>query len=150
MSNADAAATTCRLPGDSEQIGCLVSADPCSIGYAGLSAVTAPLNKALSLRTPSTSPLAEVGPTQASILERLGTCPGVGMRYPLARALYINAAKGLANLTNGPTAGNVTGEKDLYQCLVDRTNHITDSAILASELIAIPGTDPYPIRTCQP
>jgi ABC-type phosphate transport system substrate-binding protein len=43
------AATTCGFSDDTQQIGCLVNADPCSIGYAGREADAQAGNQALSL-----------------------------------------------------------------------------------------------------
>jgi hypothetical protein len=120
IANADRKA--CLQTSATEQLGCLVKADPCSIGYAGLEARDAVAtdlngtNDALLLRAPydpDTSETAagdiEVYPEPTKVRYLLepsspvsGTCAAATVpanrlfaeRYPLSRVLWLNASKG--------------------------------------------------------
>ena len=79
-------ATACLATDDTSQIGCLVKASPCSIGYAGREASdsVAPFNN-VALRIEGTQP------TQATI-ENLAT--GGAPVYGMARKLWFNSVQG--------------------------------------------------------
>ena len=128
----DGATTGCRLPDATEQIGCLVHASPCSVGFAGLAGDLLNPNKPLALRAPNATGGALL-PTQTNV-RRLNdptgtgtTCAAAGdfdIRYPLARNLWFNAfdgfegADGIArNFDNIP---NTRREQDLIKCACDR------------------------------
>jgi hypothetical protein len=154
MANAAATATICTKTDATDQIGCLVGADPCSVGYAGQEALAQPATKGLKLRSPASSPSSEVGTSlgdTADIVKLLNTCPTLGTRYALSRKLYINSSKGLANVDDTTTAGGVKDEKKFLSCLSNRSNGIIDAAMTASKFIPIPASfTAYPSRTCPP
>jgi ABC-type phosphate transport system substrate-binding protein len=90
---------TCTKPSDTEQIGCLVNADPCSIGYAGREAVPSgqTINQALLING--------LPPTSANIAKLL-TAPGT--QYALSRRLYFASLVGFNN--------TVGGERQMAKC----------------------------------
>jgi ABC-type phosphate transport system substrate-binding protein len=153
---------TCTQTDATRQIGCLVNADPCSIGYAGRESAEwmggATPVKALNVRTPQT-PGTGVAPTDANVLLLLdpsgsagGACnvgPGdnFGNRYPLARKLWINASKGLANVTDATTSGGLKNERQLLDCIQNRAGGAMDNAIDQFNFIKLPA-GAYPVRTC--
>lgn len=103
---------TCKFSDATRQIGCLTKADPCSIGYAGLEAQdsnTTPddlaspgTNAPLFLATPNG--LAEVQPTIDRIQDLVDACnSGLEGRYPIARTLWLNSARGLIAAADLPT-----------------------------------------------
>jgi hypothetical protein len=122
----------CTQPDATTQIGCLVQSDPCSIGYAGLEAEDGDIdseeeailgtNSPLRLRAPLDFDTAEtdsgdleIDPRTVSI-QRLAdpadnACTsGVSdfdIRYPLARILWLNAAKGYGGTAAFPGAMSV-------------------------------------------
>jgi hypothetical protein len=71
---------TCQHASSTGQIGCLVAASPCSIGFAGREAAAQPGAVALRVRG--------VAPTTADI-QALITSPATA--YPIARKLYYNS-----------------------------------------------------------
>jgi cysteine-rich repeat protein len=83
----------CQLADMSDQIGCLVQADPCSVGYAGAGA------KSFALRNPTSAPgtaqpidavrVAQIAPSTATV-QALGTAG----EYQLARKLYLVSLPG--------------------------------------------------------
>jgi cysteine-rich repeat protein len=88
----------CTRSDATDQIGCLVEADPCSIGYGGLQAsdadnTVAGMNAALLLGKVDGS--GEVVSSTDRIQDLVDSC-GAGLegRYPLARILWLNASKG--------------------------------------------------------
>jgi ABC-type phosphate transport system substrate-binding protein len=159
-----ATATSCQLTDDTSQIGCLVKASPCSIGYAGReSADPAPgpfANVALRIET--------VQQTQASI-EALAT--GIGTVYPLARKLWFNSVNytaptvanmdlvgfaqpnlsdaevalagcmGLPNACASNTDCTATGatcDTHTNRCTIASSTTTVDTAILAHNFIRVP------------
>lgn len=78
----------CKKFTSTEQIGCLVAASPCSIGFAGRESVDNALNIATQV--------AGIQPTVTNIqnLVTLGT-----PIYPLARRLWVNSLNGFPNVT---------------------------------------------------
>jgi hypothetical protein len=81
---------TCQFADMTDQIGCLVDASPCSIGYAGLTAVvTNPTVSSLKInkQTPETLCIQGNGSTVA------------GFTYPFSRKLYLDTLKGFGNAT---------------------------------------------------
>jgi hypothetical protein len=87
----------CQLADMADQIGCLVQADPCSIGYAGSSA------KTFAMRNPATAPgtaqpidavrVAQIAPLTAAV-QALGTAG----EYPLAQKLYFVSLPGFNHI----------------------------------------------------
>lgn len=84
----------CRKLSATNQIGCLVKANACSIGFAGREAVDAfsagPKNMAFRV--------ADKSPSVANV-EALFTTPSTADDYPISRGLYVNSIKGFANVT---------------------------------------------------
>jgi hypothetical protein len=128
----DTGSTGCRLPDATEQIGCLVHASPCSLGFAGLAADLLEPNKPLAMRAPNAAGGA-VPPTEDNI-RRLNDPTGAGtacaasgdydIRFPLARNLWINALKGFESVGD-PDAdydniADTRREQDLLRCACDR------------------------------
>jgi hypothetical protein len=81
--------STCQQRDATDQIGCLVAASPCSIGYAGKEAASPSIN-------PNTVGLLAngIGPSPACISN---------FSYPLSRKLYLNSIIGFPNI-NGAEA----------------------------------------------
>jgi hypothetical protein len=85
----------CEQLTDTTQIGCLVKANACSIGFAGREGVDAlaSLGENMAFRVNDIQP-------SVTNIENLFT--GGSPVYPLARGLYVNSVKGFANVTAGP------------------------------------------------
>jgi len=135
-----AGSTTCRLPDSTEQIGCLVHASPCSLGFAGLAADANDPNKPLALRTPLSHTAGGVAvlPTVENVRRLTEDCATgqYASRYPLSRKLYLNTLIGFNAVTN--TAGTppvVTQEAQLVNCFMDR--RFLDRAATASGFIPL-------------
>lgn len=149
----------CDLPDATQQLGCLVTASPCSLAFAGREALFAGPTKAFKLR----SPLNEAGfPAQAIALEDIlirrlldppgGTCgngtgDNFGYRYPLSRRLWINASRGFgpsgfSNISDTVDSNDAdttpdlnTMERTLLTCMADR--ELTDRAIVDAGFITL-------------
>ena len=158
MSNADSF-LACSEADATQQLGCLVTASPCSIAYAGREALYAGFNKAFMLRSPlsDANHPAQQLPLEDVLIRRLldvagasnnacGQGPGnnFGYRYPLARRLWINSARGFGlpsfsaisdtvTATNGSALASM--EKQLAICMADRS--LTDQAIVDNGFITI-------------
>jgi hypothetical protein len=101
-----AAGTFCAALSDAtDQIGCLVHASPCSIGFAGHSVDQIAGADAFLVNG--------FAPTQANVeFQITGTNPGTAAgKYPLARKLYFNSLGGLKNATGA--------ELGLAKCYAD-------------------------------
>jgi ABC-type phosphate transport system substrate-binding protein len=91
-------AALCQQPSATQQIGCLVQASPCSIGYAGREAAGVSVNGvqgAFSLKNDGVDP-------QVQCVRNLIASPffpAVGSQYPIARRLFLNTMKGFDNVT---------------------------------------------------
>jgi hypothetical protein len=136
---ANASGSACVQPDATEQIGCLVHASPCSIGYAGLTADLQNPNKLLALRTPlsHTAGGGPVTPDDDQIRRLLQTCTGGGQfatRYPLSRKLFLNTLLGFNTVTDNP-GSTVTQEAQLARCWADR--RFSDRAALAAGFVTL-------------
>jgi hypothetical protein len=130
----------CRLPDATRQIGCLVQADACSIGFAGLEAEDQDViqeeidvlgtNLPYALRVPFDSNTSETVPMdtapadielepRVTTIQRLVEATGAAceggtgnydIRYPLARVLWLNASKGFGAFPG--TLPNITNLVD--------------------------------------
>jgi hypothetical protein len=160
----------CREPDATEQIGCLVHASPCSMGFAGLAADLLNPNKPLAMRMPNATGGA-VDPTETNI-RRLNDPTGAGcdaagdydIRYPLARNLWVNAIKGFESLSDPDrdfnNIANTKREQDLAKCACDRfyadnaavfAGFITLTELAAGECSVANDTEPVcatAFRTC--
>jgi hypothetical protein len=119
----------CTLVDATEQIGCLVESDPCSIGYAGLAADDDPTttggsvalgalvgtNESFLLR----APLGTGGEVDVSVPnvrrlidpQNVANCADLGdydIRYSLARILWLNASKGFGPVGAAADLSNIT------------------------------------------
>jgi len=102
-------ATGCTFETDTSQIGCLVKASPCSIGFAGREAadITLPFNN-VALRVMG------IQGTQTNI-ENLST--GLTPVYPMARKLWFNSYNQPGDLVGFETPNLTTGEQELSTCM---------------------------------
>lgn len=114
----------CQEADMTAQIGCLVTASPCSLGLAG----------GLSL-----SARAGIGTVKVNAQDPLVACIQDHFRYPLSRKVYLNSVPGFANV-NGE-------ELQLAGCFTDlaQPSHVppTPSGILATRTTAA-GLVPIP------
>jgi hypothetical protein len=168
----------CAQPSATDQIGCLVHASPCSVGFAGLQASQQLPAKALMLRTPL--PIEEGGfestPDFDSIrllLEEpnavcLAGQSAFDLRYPLARSLFLTAQKGFgtnfSNITNSvdstdpsPDLDLLTREKDFAQCycsrkvtdrFIDQNGFVTLTETVCATTSSDPDCGALPIKAC--
>jgi ABC-type phosphate transport system substrate-binding protein len=126
-------AEPCRRDTSTVQIGCLVQANPCSIGFAGLEAMN--VSGATNLKVNNNRPTAK------NIRELLKPVPGTNL-YPLARKLWLNTMIGFENVVDKPT-----GEEDtLLSCYTNRT--IVDAAVNKVGFTTLDDTGTLPIQ-CQ-
>jgi hypothetical protein len=108
--DAGPAPPTCQWPDMTSQIGCLVTASPCSVGLAGRQALTSnPVVGALKLNKQSPDALCIQGGTDA-----LGNAVG-WFTYPLSRKLYLNTLPGFAAVSDFEEHQLVGCETDLAQ-----------------------------------
>jgi hypothetical protein len=124
MPGADTAgAVACNENDSTSQIGCLVQASPCSIGFAGREAAnntTIANNDVRSLNLPIADATGVAQPTDADVRLLLsGTCTAGGtstfaQRYPLSRRLWLNSVVGFGS-SSIPTT-----QKNLAACWQDR------------------------------
>ena len=117
-----AGAATCQQTSSTDQIGCLVAASPCSIGYAGREADLQPGSLALKVNG--------ITDAQANI-EKLVTAPTDPTIYPLSRKLFFNTMVGF----DSPTMA--TGELELAKCMAK--NSIVNPIITSRGFIDVPG-----------
>ncbi|HEX7476205.1 MAG TPA: hypothetical protein VF331_00215, partial [Polyangiales bacterium] len=143
----------CTWTDSTAQIGCLVQASPCSIGFAGREAADDPTignNDVRSLALGSADGTTTVLPTDAAVQQLLSTaevyptCTAGGplsTRYPLARRLFLNSIVGFnsASVPNDQFA--------LYQCEADRTK--MDQAIDLEHFIKLPQPAGLSVATCS-
>jgi hypothetical protein len=90
-----------------QQIGCLVAASPCSIGFAG--------NEAADVAGVDAMKVQALEPTDVCVRKLVD---GSGTPYPLSRKLYLNSLDGFDTLAAGTfTAGN--DEEALTACFAN-------------------------------
>jgi ABC-type phosphate transport system substrate-binding protein len=102
-----AGSATCQKLSATDQIGCLVQASPCSIGYAGNSAV---VGNTIAINVNNTAP------SNACIQNLLSLGINDAKTYKISRNLYLNAVNGFESLT-GTT--DKTNELKLAKCYSD-------------------------------
>jgi hypothetical protein len=112
-----AGAPTCQRADTSDQIGCLVTASPCSWGYAGRRALA---SNALA------------APVKINGQSPLPACWSSTFVYPVARKLYLNSVAGFAAATGE--------ELQLAGCMTDlaQPSHVppTPAGLLTANLAA--------------
>ena len=154
-------AINCQESDATQQIGCLVQASPCSIGYAGAEAELAgalDATRAFQLGSPlaPSQPIQLLGPNIRRLLDPSGPANGTcgngtgdnfGLRYPLSRRLWVNASKGFgagtfSNILNVVDSDDPDSapdlnsrELDLLTCMTDRET--TDQAIVDNGFFTI-------------
>jgi hypothetical protein len=121
----------CQMTDATDQIGCLVQADPCSVGYAGDGGRSWNTHEGLSLASSGNDALQLAGlsatgttiggiyPTVADI-----QLAGAAASYPAWRKLYINSSKGFDAVdgTTVLTANTATSDLALAQWLANTAN----------------------------
>jgi hypothetical protein len=126
-------ATGCTATDDTSQIGCLVKASPCSIGYAGREAAdaAAPFNN-LALT------IVGIAPTQSTI-QNLAT--NTAPVYPIARKLWFNSFQ---DPLIGFAQPNLTDpELALSNCMgLSGNTSIVDAAIALHNFVVVPASVP--------
>lgn len=138
---------SCKTFSSTNQIGCLVRANPCSIGFAGREAVDAAnLSMAFQIGQNGSSVVASALPASQSRIENLVTLAGPA--YPISRKLWVNAYVGLANVSNVNGAGVTTNEKDLLDCFgLSGSTTSVDNSMLAHNFIKVP-TGVSRVKSC--
>ena len=111
---------TCQFDDMTNQIGCLVEASPCSIGYAGRSSFLASTNPNTdAIKLNKQNPNAE--------------CIQAHFLYPFARKLYLNSIRGFG-LTDGE-------ELQLLGCETDRAQPSlvppTPAGLMTTNIVAV-------------
>lgn len=99
---AGVALTTCNLVDATDQIGCLVQADPCSIGYAGDG------GKSWGSRKPGASVASNIDALQVDGVQPSPTTVelfGQPGEYEVARKLYLSSLIGFASVATTPLVG---------------------------------------------
>ena len=84
----------CKKFSSTDQIGCLVEANPCSIGFAGREAVDNILNMAFQVEG--------IKPTSDNISKLVDGTGGVP--YPISRKLWVNALNGFGSVSGDQAA----------------------------------------------
>jgi hypothetical protein len=135
----------CMESDSTAQIGCLVQASPCSIGFASREAaddVTIGNNGVRSLLLGAPDNSTAVAPTDAAVQALLGSCGGsvnLATRYPLARRLWLNTIGGFAD----PLMP--ADQQALSRCFADRT--FIDPLLLNHHFVTLP--EPAALGTGQ-
>jgi hypothetical protein len=127
---------TCQQADMTSQVGCLVAASPCSIGYAGRTALT---------QNPNTVAL-KLDKINPDLL-----CVQGNFIYPLSRKMYLNSILGLDRVGNGvpgdQEAQLVGCETDLAQPSLGIPAGLVSSAAVSAGLLPLPsfvnGGEPY-------
>jgi hypothetical protein len=153
----------CMFADSTEQIGCLVEASPCSIGYAGNSAASpnaecgsAANRRALTLETPAGGGIV-AAPTDTNVRRFLNPtgagCAAAGdfdERYALSRGLWLCTLDGEAsNVTPGTQSAAFQAQQAaLAVCMQSRAT--VDTAVNATGFITLDTTGTLPIikRAC--
>jgi hypothetical protein len=115
------APVTCQQADMNDQIGCLVTASPCSIGYTGFPTLTANQNAGTI----------KLNKQSAGVL-----CIQNHFAYPLARKLYLNTLTGFGNVT-GQELALAGCETDLAQPSLGTSAGIVTTAVATSGFIQI-------------
>ena len=97
---APAVGVTCQFPDMTDQIGCLVQASPCSIGFAGRGTLDTNAN---------TGAIKVFGQSPET------ACIQNNFTYPLSRKLYLSSVPGFANVTTVDEVALAGCETDLAQ-----------------------------------
>jgi hypothetical protein len=130
----------CTQADMTDQMGCLVQASPCSLGYAGRHGASASLGINVGGRTGATSGTAEVAvsarilgvPAAPQCIQNFVSA-GAGVRYyPMSRKLYLNSTIGFENIT--------APEQALAGC--ENTAALINQAVDQNDFVRLPTTLP--------
>lgn len=138
----------CTFPSMTDQIGCLVEASPCSIGYASRTAAltsTNPNTDAIKINAQSPETLCVAGSVPAG-----GGTPVPSFRYPLSRKVYLSSIIGFPAV-NGEELQFAGCETDLAQSGLVPTPAgimtLSSAGVVANGFINIPsfvnGGEPF-------
>jgi hypothetical protein len=143
--NAPAANSFCKALTSTDQIGCLVKANPCSIGFAGREAADktpSPLNSfAYQLGTTAVDARP---PTDTNINSLLDPSP-TAVFYAMSRKLFVNKWTDPAFAAGPVTDPAFANEDILYNCFKDATK--TNPAVSAFHFLPI-GSGPVVNNVC--
>jgi hypothetical protein len=134
----------CRLPDSTEQIGCFVTKDTCSIGFAGIGALEIANTKALGIRSIAAD---GAGGVFESVLPPALNDPGRVAklaRYGLSRNLYVLTWDEFANTGTQP-ADFVTAQQQILGAITSGAPEVAASASAAG-FYTLP--TPYTPTTC--
>lgn len=114
----------CKKFSSTDQIGCLVAASPCSIGFAGRESVDGFTNMAFQIEG--------VKPTTSAISNLVNGSGGAV--YPIARRLWLNALNGFAGVSGD--------QRSLLQCFQGQRPGVPldliDSVVQSRNFVAVP------------
>jgi ABC-type phosphate transport system substrate-binding protein len=128
--------STCQAVSATDQISCLVQASPCSIGYAGNSAV---VGNTVAVNVNN------IAPSNACIQQLLLAQHPV---YPIARKLYFNAVNGFDTLATGTSPSNVSAADQMNEHQLARCfGRMTGFAGSAEDVAVGLGFIPLPTST---
>jgi ABC-type phosphate transport system substrate-binding protein len=128
-----AGTSVCKALTSTDQIGCLVKANPCSIGFSGREAVDklpSTLNS-MAYRLGTTTADSRA-PTDTTIVALLNPSPTAAF-YPMARKLFVNHWLDPAL----PVTASAPKEETLYGCFKDAT--VTSPRISQFHFLPVPG-----------
>jgi hypothetical protein len=111
---------TCQAPSATDQIGCLVRASPCSLGFAGNSAVQ---GNTIALNVNN------VAPADACVRNLVTPGAPASTIYPISRKLYLNTTDGFETLVAG------TDQRKLAECFANGKGR---DAAVAHGFVALP------------
>lgn len=127
----------CRQFTSTDQIGCLVKANPCSIGFAGREAVSA---GSMAFELGTLAALNDSFPPSNARVNNLVLTATKTDDYPLARALWVNVAN-TANI-------NTPDETAVMNCFgLGGSTSIVDGAISSKNFIPVP-SGVSRVKTC--
>lgn len=116
----------CKKFTSTDQIGCLVEANPCSIGFAGRESVDNVVNFAALIEG--------IRATSTNISNLVTTPATTADDYPLARTLWLNALNGFSGVT-GPEVGLVKCEQGQIPGV---PQSLVDEHVQALNFVAVP------------
>jgi hypothetical protein len=122
--------TCCQSDSATQQIGCLVQASPCSIGFAGLEATDVQLNATGGLQS-AISLKVDAKEATAACVRNLINPPNAF--YPLSRELFINSLFGFQHAETG------TQERELTECFSATAQSSLPGATAAAKLTFLEG-----------
>ena len=135
-----AGTAVCALTDATDQIGCLVQASPCSLGYGSRHSALAlgPGNAIVNGKATATCGQ-NGGALDVKAVPDAPACIA-SFAYPVSRKLYLNAANGFGPLGRSSN-NNQLAELALAQCEVNPTN--INQALTFEGFVPIPGGSAY-------